>query len=263
MNPLLLARSEHMSKYERQFAAKHFPIEESRMLCHGKLVVGRYSVLPFYEELERDLRLIGSRLVNSAEQHRWISTFDYYQEVKDFTPETWDESNIHLCDHNGQFVVKGKRSSKKWDWKTRMFAESKEAALKLGERLKEDSDIAEQGIVYRRFVPLKTFEVGRNGLPYTNEWRLFYLGTTLLDAGYYWSVGDCVSQATISEAALKLAQQIAEIVARFSTFYTLDLAETDSGDWILIEVNDAQMAVPSEHDLDTLYRKLNQGLLGR
>jgi hypothetical protein len=143
-----------------------------------------------------------------------------------------------------------------------MFAESKDAALKLGERLKEDSDLADQGIVYRRFVPLKTFEIGRNGLPYTNEWRLFYLGTALLDAGYYWSVGDCVSQATIGEAGLRLAQHIAEIVARFATFYTLDLAETESGDWILIEINDAQMAVPSEHDLDKLYGKLKEELSG-
>ena len=141
-----------------------------------------------------------------------------------------------------------------------MFTESKAAAPKLGERLKEDSDIAEQGVVYRRFVPLKTFEVGRNGLPYTNEWRLFYLGTTLLDPGYYWSVGDCVSQATISQDCLRLAQHLAEIVARFASFYTLDLAETESGDWILIEINDAQMAVPSEHDLDQLYGKLRQEL---
>ena len=263
LNPLLLVRPEHMSKYERQFAAKHFQIEESRMLCQNSLVVGRYSVLPCYEELDRDLRLIGSRLVNTVDEHDWISTFAYYQEVKGFTPETWDESNIHLCNHEGEFVVKGKRSSKKWDWKTRMFAESKAAALKLGERLKEDSDIAEQGIVYRRFVPLKTFEIGRNELPYTNEWRLFYLGTSLLEAGYYWSVGDCISQATISPDCLRLAQHLADIVARFATFYTLDLAETQAGDWILIEINDAQMATPTEHDLEKLYANLREELLRR
>jgi hypothetical protein len=37
-----------------------------------------------------------------------------------------------------------------------MFARTKQEALKLGERLKEDSEIKEQGIVYRRFIPLKT-----------------------------------------------------------------------------------------------------------
>lgn len=107
------------------------------MRCHNSLVIGRYSVLPFYEELDRDLQLVGSRLLNTAEEHRWISNFDYYQELKDFTPETWDESSIHLCQHHGPFVVKGKRSSKKWQWKSRMFARTKQEALKLGERLKE------------------------------------------------------------------------------------------------------------------------------
>jgi hypothetical protein len=262
MDSILLVRQQHMSKYERQFAARHFSLEESRMTCKNCMVVGRYSVLPYYEELDRDLRLIGSRLVNTVEEHQWISTFDYYQEVKRFTPETWDDETIHLCQYSGPFVVKGKRSSKKWQWKTHMFADSKQAALKLGERLKEDSDISEQGVVYRRYVPLKTFELGPNGLPYTNEWRFFFFGTSLLNAGYYWSVGDCLQQATLTEGCMALAQQIAEIASEFATFYTLDLAETANGDWILIEINDGQMAVPSEHDLDALYGNLKAAIAG-
>ena len=119
MEPVLLIRPQLMSKYERQIAARHFRVVESRMACKGSLVVGRYSVLPYYEELDRDLRLIDS-LGAPVEEHHWISTFDYYREVKDFTPETWDDENIHLCQHDGPFVVKGKRSSKKWQWKTHM-----------------------------------------------------------------------------------------------------------------------------------------------
>lgn len=263
MNSLILVRPHYMSQYERRFAANHFRIEESRMPCRDSLVIGRYSVLPFYEELDRDLRLIGSRLINTVAEHRWISNFDYYREVKDFTPETWDESSIHLCQHPGPFVVKGKRSSKKWRWKSRMFARNKPEALRLGERLKEDSEINEQGIVYRRYVPLKTFEVGRDGLPYTNEWRFFYLGTMLLSVGYYWSVGDCFRQAAMSDECMILARQIANIVSRFATFYTLDLAETEDGRWILIEINDGQMAAPAEHDLDELYANLKNALAER
>ena len=64
-----------MSKYENQFASKHFHVEESRMACKNNLVVGRYSVLPFYEELDRDLRMVGSKLINDYDEHRWIATF--------------------------------------------------------------------------------------------------------------------------------------------------------------------------------------------
>ncbi len=260
MESLLLVRSRHMSKYERQIAGRYFRMEESRLACHDRLVVGRYSVLPYYEELDRDLRLIGSRLINTVAEHAWISSFDYYREVKDFTPETWDDESIHLCQHAGPFVVKGKRSSKKWQWKTHMFAETKPAALALGQRLKEDSEISEQGVVYRKYVPLKTFEVGRNDLPYTNEWRFFFFKTTLLSVGYYWSIGDCLQQAAMTDECLAMAGRIAEIAARFTTFFTLDLAETEQGEWILIEINDGQMAVPSEHDLDELYGKLKDAI---
>jgi hypothetical protein len=81
-----------------------------------------------------------------------------------------------------------------------------------------------------------------------------------LNAGNYWAVGDCVSQARFDDAGFRLAARIAQIVARFTSFYTLDMAETESGDWILIEINDAQMAAPSEHDLDKLYGKLKEVL---
>jgi hypothetical protein len=44
-------------------------------------------------------------------------------------------------------------------------------------------------------------------------------------------------------------------------FFVLDLAETEAGDWILIEVNDAQQSVPSEHDLGELYGNLKSALI--
>jgi hypothetical protein len=43
-------------------------------------------------------------------------------------------------------------------------------------------------------------------------------------------------------------------------FFTLDLAETETGEWILIEVNDGQASVPSEHDLDELDANLRRAL---
>lgn len=260
MEPVLLFRKEFASKYELRHAEKYFRIEESRVCCRDALVVGRYSTLPFYHELDRDLRILGSRLVNSVEEHKWITSFAYYEALKQFTPETWDDSNIHTCTHEGPFVVKGKMSSKKQRWDTQMFAESKRKAIALADKLKEDSEIREQGVVYRKFVPLKTYEVGVHGLPHTNEWRFFFLRDRLLSYGYYWSLADCVAEAELNPAGHRLAQKLADIVANYATFYTLDVAETNSGDWILIEINDGQMAAPSENDLDELYGNLSREL---
>jgi hypothetical protein len=258
--PVLLVRSKSITKYELTRAAKHFPIEESRMSCRDRLVVGRYSVEPFYDELDRDLRLVGSRLINSYPEHLWITSFAYYRELKDYTPETWDDESIHLCAHRGPFVVKGKMSSKKHNWNTLMFAPTKRAALDLADRLKEDGDLREQGVVYRKYVPLKTYQVSHNGLPYANEWRFFYLKNERLGYGYYWSQADCVQQAELKPEAIALADHVASIAAQHVNFFSLDVAETESGEWILIELNDGQMAVPSEIDLDELYGRLRARL---
>jgi hypothetical protein len=75
MKPVLLFRKELASKYELRHAERYFPIKESRMKCRDSLVIGRYSVLPYYNELERDLGIIGSRLANSFDEHRWITSY--------------------------------------------------------------------------------------------------------------------------------------------------------------------------------------------
>ena len=139
MKPVLLVRRSLASKYELRFAEKYFPIVESRVECRDCLVIGRYSVLPFYDELDRDLRLVDSRLVNSLDEHRWIVSFDYYRELKDYTPESWLEEDFPSCAHSGPFVVKGRMSSKKRQWNTHMFAPSKREALEVAKRLKDES----------------------------------------------------------------------------------------------------------------------------
>jgi hypothetical protein len=150
----------------------------------------------------------------------------------------------------------GKTKSRKWQWKTHMFAKTKSDALRLGQRLKDDAEIGEQGVVYRRYVPLRSFGRGSNDLPLTNEWRFFYFQQTRLSYAYYWPGSDFLEAASIPAHALELADEIAGIASRHVNFFALDLAETEQGDWILIELNDGQAAVPSEHDLDEFYGNL-------
>ena len=142
---VLLVRRELMSKYELRHAEKYFAVEESRVQCRDCLVIGLYSVLPFYDELQRDLQLLGSRLINCLEEHCWITSFAYYEQLREYTPESWSEEEIYQCGYHGPFVVKGKTSPRKKKWKTHMFAATKREALALGQRLAEDGDIREQG----------------------------------------------------------------------------------------------------------------------
>jgi hypothetical protein len=261
MQPIILFRTELAFQYELRIVREYFEVIEQRCACpKDRLVIGRYSVLPFYQELQRDIEIMGSRLVNTWEEHHWIANFDYYHDLKDYTAESWDDGNIHLCSHPGPFVVKGRLSSVKHRWNSHMFAKTKRRAIEIGKELVEDATIREQGVIYRKYVPLVTYEVGLHDLRYTNEWRIFYLGATRLSHGYYWSLAENVIQRNLPHEGLDFADCVAKIACRRARFFTLDIAEKEEGGWILIEVNDGQSSALSENDAHVLYENLRKAL---
>lgn len=259
--PIILMRSHLAELNEVYECSKHFDVTNLRTECQNKLVIGRYSCLPYYRELEQDLHNLDSVLINNYEQHRWIADFEWCNALSYYTPETWFDCNFCDCSYEGPFVVKGATNSKKLLWDTHMFARTKRDAMIMATKLQQDSIIGGQDIVYRRYVPLKTFEIGLNGLPFTNEWRAFCYKDTLLSIGYYWSMADNVDY-DVTDGALELIDELMQIACNYANFYVLDIAETVDGDWILIEVNDGQQSGLSENDPKVLYSNLGEALIG-
>lgn len=145
-------------------------------------IIGRYSVLPFYQETYEDL---GGRLVNTPDQHKWVADIRHYVKVlEDLTPKTY---TIWSDLPEGAYVVKGTTNSRKHEWSRRMFAPTKEDVPRIAGSLLDDVLIANQGLVVREYVPLRTYDEGINGMPVTNEWRFFCLHGEIVDGGYYWS----------------------------------------------------------------------------
>src|SRR6185437_16221891 len=131
--------------------------------------------------------LMGARLINSHDQHRWIAGFYYYDALRDYTFPSWTEDEFARSDDPGPFVVKGSTNSKKHNWDELMFAPDRRAAIEIACRLRQDDLVGRQRLIFRKYIPLVTYEVGLNGLRFTNEHRMFFLGRTLLAHGYYWS----------------------------------------------------------------------------
>ena len=126
--PTILFREDRDNRREAEIAKEYFPIEKQRANCYDSLIVGRYSVLPYYKELWTDLVINSCVLVNSPEQHNWIANFDYYLDLSQFTPDSWDDHTFKDADWDGPFVVKGTTNSKKFEWNTMMYAEDKRQA---------------------------------------------------------------------------------------------------------------------------------------
>lgn len=253
----VLFRKQLSTEEELDVCQRYFDTKEYRShIDENQLVIGRYSVLPFYNELEVDLENKNSFLINNFNQHQWITNFDWYNQLSDFTFKTWF-SEFDLPDDGTQFVVKGKINSRKHAWNSLMYAPDKKTAIRIASDLRKDSMIGEQGIIFREYEKLVTYEIGINDLPFTNEWRFFIYKNNILAYGYYWSIAERIlSNNEIPQQAIDFVQKISDIASKYVNFYVLDIAQKEDGSWILVEINDGQMSGLSEINPEELYKNL-------
>lgn len=261
MEPVILFRNSPPSREfydEMEVAKRYFRVETLLTKCQNCFVIPRFSCLPYYKEWHDNLLHLGSIPINHVSSHEWVASFGWYRCMRGLTPETWTEEEFPYTEYQGPFVVKGCTNSRKHQWDTHMFAPTKKDAIKIASELRNDMHLASQNIIYRKYVPLKTFEIGINGIPFANEWRIFCYRGHVLSHGYYWSGLDDLSKPQLNDDGIKLIHNCIERL-RYPfpiDFYVLDIAETKSGEWILIEMNDAGMSGLSENCPDTFYSNL-------
>lgn len=228
-------------------------------------VIGRFSVLPFYLELERDLQRRNSRLVNSYRQHQFIADMREWCEVLgDMTPRLYPR--LQDLPETGRFVLKGQTNSRKHQWKTHMYAESRRQAGDIASLLMDDSLIGQQEIYARDFVDLNSFFEGPNGLPITEEYRIFVANGVPIAGGFYWSsyVDEILSRnlemkresLTWMNVPIGFLNEAIKRIGDNASFYTLDVGRKQDGSWTVIEINDGQMAGLSCCDPKELYSGL-------
>jgi hypothetical protein len=263
VKPIILFRPDETTSHEMEVARTYFDVVTQRNSCpKGSLVVGRYSVLPFYKELDEDLRLNGSKLVNSHTEHEYIADLGRWsRDLGELTPRFW--TRLEDLPEKGPFVLKGQTNSKKNYWDTMMFAETKRDAVEVWLRLKQDMLLEHQQIYIREFVPLNTYLIGHNGMPVTEEYRFFVYNGVLLCGAYYWaSYAEDLPRIPKPWEEPGVYLFVHDIVKRLTkvevppTFYVLDVARKADGELMVVELNDAQMSGLSLNDPDDLYRRL-------
>lgn len=265
--PVILFREGLGERGEFEEMARHFEWFTCRShIPDNALVIGRYSVLPYYDELEMDLASKGSHLINSPTQHHYIADLgNWYRDLQDLTPKTWGfADDIPLDDAPNGFVLKGETNSKKFLWDTHMFAPNIRAAVDVMCNLQNDGLIGDQRIYYRAFEKLKTYLIGFRGMPVTHEFRVFVCDGEILTKAFYWSnYWDDISMSQYAEWGLPPDEFINEVIKRVgknARFYVVDVALREDGKWIVIELNDGQMSGLSMTKPKELYAKL-QNLL--
>jgi hypothetical protein len=251
-----------MDATELEAASKYFKcVSLLTDINEGDFVIPRYSLYPFALDQTREILNNGASLINSYEQHLYIADLqNYYPDLEYRTPETW--FRLEDVPNDGAFVLKGETNSKKSNWARNMFAADKKAAIEVHSRLCDDALIGQQKIYVRRYIPLVTYANGIGGVPITKEFRFFVAYGQVLTGAYYWQnyVDDLEVAPSVDEVPIQLLHDVIDQVGDDSNFYVIDVAQTQQGDWIVIELNDGQQSGLSCIEPDILYSRLKDVL---
>jgi hypothetical protein len=174
-----------------------------------------------------------------------------YKGIESLTPKTvwvtgqapFDFGAIHraisVFGHE-PIIVKDYVKSRKHEWLEACFipaADDRAAVERVVGRFIElqGADLA-GGLVFRQFVPLERVgQHAQSGLPLGREYRLFFVDRRLLIGGRYWDGVDYPDDYPI--------EPFTDIAAAIdSPFFSMDIARTAAGEWIVMEVGDGQVA---------------------
>ena len=91
----------------------------------------------------------------------------------------------------------------------------------------------------------------KSGMPLTLEYRLFFKNHQLIACLPYWDEG----KYEIQLPDLTLFKQVALNIK--SQFFTMDIAQTQKGNWIIVELGDGQVAgLPNTMNKDLFYKNI-------
>jgi hypothetical protein len=183
------------------------------------------------------------RLINSPEEHLLAMEFHrFYSLLGDLTPRsiilTSPDDCVSIQDELKYPVfIKGTVQSRKHDgW-----------------------DVCSRGtVIVRELVRLKHVRCVGNGFPAGREFRVFLLGDQVVEMGYYWDDPDQLALLAEDErvAIYRLASEAARRLA--VPYMTADIGQLDTGEWIVIEVGDAQFAGLSQVSPLKLWGRLRE-----
>ncbi len=192
-----------------------------------------------YDFLYKSLASRNLYLINTPEQYLNCHYYpNVYDKIKKFSPKsTWfenisNESIIHHRDIMGcDVIIKDYVKSEKYSSDLFMLSKSlsnEEFCSKVNEFKLSRGKLFNRGIVFKEFLDLKKF--GEK----TNEFRLFVYNKKVISTSQNTELGFGTSPN------LDFLNDIIQSID--SNLYTIDIAELDSGEWIILETGDGSVS---------------------
>ncbi|MFD0715503.1 ATP-grasp domain-containing protein [Paenibacillus sp. GCM10027626] len=226
-----------------------------------------------YKRLYDTLKLRNLFLINTPEQYMNGHYFpNSYEAIRSVTPlsiwldkqsieESWGKvQELLLIFGNKPIIIKDYVKSRKHEWEEACYipdaSDRRHVQHVVGNLLERQGAELSGGVVFREFVELEQLlNHPKSGMPLSNEFRLFFLNHNLLLSTEYWDEVSYAQEMPRLEPFVEVAQGID------SRFFTVDIAKTRKGDWVVIEVGDGQVSgLPGHTNIEAFYRSL-QALL--
>jgi hypothetical protein len=225
---------------------------------------------PVYDLFYTSLLDRGYQLLNSAKQYKYCHWLpESYAKFKDVTPKSiWfpngsDFSAANFVKELAVFrgapvVLKDYVKSQKHYWNEACFIKDSSNTRAIGKVVSKFLELQDNepqgGLVFREFIelePIGTHSI--SGMPLTLEYRIFYLHSIPISVFKYWDDGEYGADKPDMELFNNIAQSIE------SNIFTMDVARTKSGDWIIVELGDGQVAgFPENADIEKFYSNIKR-----
>jgi hypothetical protein len=210
------------------------------------------------------------RLINTPEQYRHCHYLpESYDIIKDHTPKTvwipYDENfsfdklmGLLTQFSNYPIIMKDYVKSRKHEWADACYipcaSARPEVERVVGNFLELQGDGLNEGLVFREFIDFKPLtQHPKSGMPLSKEFRLFFVDGQLLSIFQYWQEGAYDDTLPPLGRFTDLDHKVR------SRFFTMDIAERTNGDWMIVELGDAQVAgLPDEQVAIPFYESLAQ-----
>ncbi|MGG1644002.1 ATP-grasp domain-containing protein [Paenibacillus sp. NRS-1782] len=195
-----------------------------------------------------------------------------YELIQDLTPLTvWlDKSDIDdsfdkiyekvKIFSQAPIIIKDFVKSRKHEWNEACFipdASDKKKVYQVVNRFLElQNDELNEGIVFRKYIKLEFLTYhSLSNMPLSKEFRIFFLDGEAIFISEYWDEGQYDNLPPDLSPFLEIAKRIK------SRFFTMDIAKTEGGSWIILELGDAQVAgLPDQANILDFYTKLKNSI---
>lgn len=214
-------------------------------LKENSIVIPRFRAIPFGKELDTEVALHGSALINSWVQHRNIADLWHWAPrlaSEGLTAPVFSSDDIPYLPE-GEWFVKGETNSIKNRWFECCYAPTTAALPEVLRNNWADSYVGSQKLSIRPFQHFRQIGEGVTGQPVFNERRCFVLQDKVISYGDYWTSFPEFKVDALNEGRFTKALDTAvNLTVDEAPFRVIDMAEYPDGSWKVVELNDGTMS---------------------